>query len=55
MPGRSWFLLSALGRDRSGIVADLAPLGGDSQGNLEGSRMALLGAALGIDVILEAI
>lgn len=41
--GRSWFLLSAVGRDRPGIVADLAQLIFDSEGNLEDSRMALLG------------
>jgi len=40
---RSWFLLSAVGRDRPGIVADLAQLIFASEGNLEDSRMTILG------------
>lgn len=40
---RRWFILSAVGRDRPGIVADLAQLVFDCEANLEDSRMALLG------------
>jgi glycine cleavage system transcriptional repressor len=39
----SWFILSAVGRDRPGIVADLAQLVYDCEANLEDSRMTLLG------------
>jgi glycine cleavage system transcriptional repressor len=39
----SWFILSAVGRDRPGIVADLAQLVFDCEANLEDSRMTLLG------------
>lgn len=40
---RKWFILSAVGRDRPGIVAELAQLVFDCEANLEDSRMALLG------------
>lgn len=40
---RKWFILSAIGRDRPGIVADLAQLVFDCEANLEDSRMTLLG------------
>ena len=40
---RSWYILSAIGRDRPGIVADLAQLIFDSGANLEDSRMTILG------------
>jgi glycine cleavage system transcriptional repressor len=40
---RSWFILSAVGRDRPGIVADLAQLVFECEGNLEDSRMTILG------------
>ncbi len=40
---RKWFILSAVGRDRPGIVADLAQLVFDCEANLEDSRMTLLG------------
>ncbi len=40
---RSWFILSAVGRDRPGIVAELAQLVYDCDANLEDSRMSLLG------------
>ena len=39
----SWFILSAVGRDRPGIVADLAQLVFDCEANLEDSRMTILG------------
>jgi predicted amino acid-binding ACT domain protein len=40
---RKWFIVSAIGRDRPGIVADLAQLVFDCEANLEDSRMTLLG------------
>lgn len=40
---RRWFILSAIGRDRPGIVADLATLVYGCEANLEDSRMTLLG------------
>ena len=40
---RRWFILSAIGRDRPGIVADLASLVYASEANLEDSRMTILG------------
>ena len=40
---RRWFILSAIGRDRPGIVADLASLVYACEANLEDSRMTLLG------------
>ncbi len=40
---RNWFILSAVGRDRPGIVADLAQLIFDCEANLEDSRMTILG------------
>ena len=40
---RKWFILSAVGRDRPGIVADLAQLIYDCEANLEDSRMTILG------------
>src|SRR6516162_4142877 len=38
---RKWFIVSAVGRDRPGIVADLAQLVFDCEANLEDSRMTL--------------
>jgi glycine cleavage system transcriptional repressor len=40
---KRWFILSAVGRDRPGIVADLAQLVYDCEANLEDSRMTILG------------
>jgi glycine cleavage system transcriptional repressor len=40
---RRWMLLSAIGSDRPGLVADLARLIYDCGANLEDSRMAILG------------
>ncbi len=40
---RSWILITAVGRDRPGIVADLAQLVFDADANLEDSRMTILG------------
>lgn len=40
---RRWFILSAIGRDRPGLVADLAGLVLECDANLEDSRMTILG------------
>lgn len=40
---RKWLIVSAVGRDRPGIVADLAQLVYDCDANLEDSRMTILG------------
>ena len=40
---RKWFILSAVGRDRPGIVADLSQLVYDCDANLDDSRMTILG------------
>ena len=39
-----WFILSAIGRDRPGLVAELARLVYDADANLEDSRMTILGS-----------
>ena len=38
-----WFILSAIGQDRPGLVAELAQLVYDADANLEDSRMTILG------------
>ena len=45
---RRWFVMSAIGEDRPGIVADLAELIYDCDGNLEDSRMARLGSEFAV-------
>lgn len=40
---RRWYLLSAIGRDRPGLVAELARLIYECEANLEDSRMTILG------------
>ena len=40
---RRWFILSAIGTDRPGLVAELAQLVYDCDANLEDSRMTILG------------
>lgn len=39
---RRWFVISAIGRDRPGLVAELARLVYDADANLEDSRMTIL-------------
>jgi len=41
---RRWFILSAIGRDRPGLAAELAQLVLDSDANLDDSRMTILGS-----------
>ena len=48
-----WFAMSAIGRDRPGIVADLAELIYDSECNLEDSRMTILGSEFAVLLLLS--
>jgi glycine cleavage system transcriptional repressor len=45
---KQWFALSAIGRDRPGIVADLAELIYDCDLNLEDSSMTILGSEFAV-------
>ena len=45
---KRWFALSAIGRDRPGIVADLAELIYDCDSNLEDSSMTILGTEFAV-------
>ena len=50
---RRWFALSAIGRDRPGIVADLAELIYECDCNLEDSSMTLLGPEFAVLLLLS--
>jgi len=49
---RQWFALSAIGRDRPGIVADLAELIYECDCNLEDSSMTILGSEFAVLLLL---
>jgi glycine cleavage system transcriptional repressor len=49
---KHWFALSAIGRDRPGIVADLAELIYDCDCNLEDSSMTILGSEFAVLLLL---
>jgi glycine cleavage system transcriptional repressor len=51
---KRWFLLSAMGRDRPGIVADLARLIFACDANLEDSRMTILGTDFAVILLCSA-
>jgi len=51
---RRWFALSAIGRDRPGIVADLASLIYESDCNLEDSSMTILGSEFAVLLLLSS-
>ena len=51
---RRWFILSAIGRDRPGLVADLASLVLESNANLEDSRMTILGSDFAVILLCSA-
>jgi glycine cleavage system transcriptional repressor len=51
---KQWFALSAIGRDRPGIVADLAELIYDCDCNLEDSSMTILGSEFAVLLLLSA-
>jgi len=52
-PMRRWFALSAIGRDRPGIVADLAELIYECDCNLEDSSMTILGTEFAVLLLLS--
>jgi glycine cleavage system transcriptional repressor len=49
-----WFILSAIGRDRPGLVADLAQLIFDCDANLEDSRMTILGTEFAVILLCSS-
>jgi glycine cleavage system transcriptional repressor len=51
---KQWFALSAIGRDRPGIVADLAELIYECDCNLEDSSMTVLGSEFAVLLLLTA-
>ena len=51
---KHWFALSAIGRDRPGIVADLAQLIYDCDCNLEDSSMTILGSEFAVLLLLSS-
>jgi glycine cleavage system transcriptional repressor len=51
---KRWFVLSAIGRDRPGFVADLAQLIYDCDANLEDSRMAILGTDFAVILLCSS-
>lgn len=50
---KHWFALSAIGRDRPGIVADLAELIYECDCNLEDSSMTILGSEFAVLLLLS--
>ena len=51
---RRWFVLSAIGTDRPGLVAELAQLILESGANLEDSRMTILGTDFAVILLSSA-
>lgn len=51
---KHWFALSAIGRDRPGIVADLAELIYECDCNLEDSSMTILGGEFAVLLLLSS-
>lgn len=51
---KSWYALSAIGRDRPGIVADLAELIYECDCNLEDSSMTILGSEFAVLLLLSS-
>jgi glycine cleavage system transcriptional repressor len=51
---KRWFLLSAIGQDRPGLVAELAQLVYDSDANLEDSRMTILGSDFAVILLASS-
>lgn len=50
---KTWFTLSAIGPDRPGIVADLAEMIFELDGNLEDSSMTILGGEFAVLLLLS--
>jgi glycine cleavage system transcriptional repressor len=51
---RRWFILSAIGRDRPGLVAELASLVLECNANLEDSRMTILGSDFAVILLCSS-
>jgi glycine cleavage system transcriptional repressor len=51
---RRWFILSAIGQDRPGLVAELAALIYDAEANLEDSRMTILGTDFAVILLASS-
>ena len=51
---KRWFILSAIGSDRPGLVAELARLIYDCDANLEDSRMTILGSDFAVILLCSA-
>jgi glycine cleavage system transcriptional repressor len=51
---KRWFILSAIGQDRPGLVADLAQLVYDCDANLEDSRMTILGTDFAVILLASS-
>ena len=51
---RRWFIVSAIGRDRPGLVAELAQLVFDCDANLEDSRMTILGSDFAVILLCSS-
>jgi glycine cleavage system transcriptional repressor len=49
-----WFILSAIGRDRPGLVSELARLVLDCDANLEDSRMTILGTDFAVILLCSS-
>jgi glycine cleavage system transcriptional repressor len=49
-----WYILSAIGRDRPGLVSELAQLVLDSEANLEDSRMTILGSDFAVILLCSS-
>jgi glycine cleavage system transcriptional repressor len=52
---KRWFLVSAIGQDRPGLVAELAQLVYDSDANLEDSRMTILGSDFAVILLASSV
>ena len=51
---KRWFILSAIGSDRPGLVAELAQLIFDCDSNLEDSRMTILGTDFAVILLCSS-
>ncbi|MEE8579968.1 MAG: ACT domain-containing protein [Myxococcota bacterium] len=49
-----WYILSAIGRDKPGLVAELAQLIYDTDANLEDSRMTILGTDFAVILLCSS-
>jgi glycine cleavage system transcriptional repressor len=49
-----WFILSAIGKDRPGLVADLSRLVLEADANLEDSRMTILGTDFAVILLCSS-